>query len=127
VHLDRLPESCHEDWTVEDAIQDKHDEMGPVEIRWVRPFYRERDIGITTVRIVTVDRAYGGPEEGGWYYDVEQLVRQFTVPNSALPRLRRRLEQLVEVQNSQCRRWDYENKWKLRTGPLVVRPRPHYC
>ena len=26
------------------------------------------------VNIYKVDRAYGGPEEGGWYYDVGELV-----------------------------------------------------
>lgn len=27
------------------------------------------------VSVFLVDRAYGGPEEGGWYYDCGQLVR----------------------------------------------------
>ena len=29
-----------------------------------------------TVAIYMEDRAYGGPEEGGWYYDTAQLVTE---------------------------------------------------
>lgn len=29
---------------------------------------------ILSVAVYLVDRAYGGPEEGGWYYDCGQLV-----------------------------------------------------
>lgn len=30
--------------------------------------------GFYTVAVYLVDRAYGGPEEGGWWYDCGQLV-----------------------------------------------------
>jgi hypothetical protein len=26
-----------------------------------------------------IDRAYGGPEEGGWYFDTGELVRTFRI------------------------------------------------
>jgi len=28
------------------------------------------------VAVYLIDRAYGGPEEGGWYYEAGELVRQ---------------------------------------------------
>lgn len=31
------------------------------------------------VAFYEIDRAYGGPEEGGWWYDCGQLVRVFAV------------------------------------------------
>lgn len=36
----------------------------------VAQFKEERQaLGFYTVAIYLIDRAYGGPEEGGWYYD----------------------------------------------------------
>ena len=36
----------------------------------VAQFKQERQaLGFYTVAIYLIDRAYGGPEEGGWYYD----------------------------------------------------------
>lgn len=39
----------------------------------------EREVGVLrrVVGIYLVDRAYGGPEEGGWYYDVGELYPGF--------------------------------------------------
>lgn len=42
------------EWEIEDGIEEKREPEGP---------------GFWTVAINLVDRAYGGPEEGGWYYD----------------------------------------------------------
>lgn len=35
-----------------------------------------------------LDRAYGGPEEGGWWYDCGQLVRAFRVAHSEAEAIR---------------------------------------
>jgi hypothetical protein len=37
--------------------------------------------GVTYVNVYEVDRAYGGPEEGGWYYDAGRLVTSRQVPS----------------------------------------------
>lgn len=34
------------------------------------------------VAIYELDRAYGGPEEGGWWYDTGELVRIHSIENS---------------------------------------------
>jgi len=34
------------------------------------------------VAFYEIDRAYGGPEEGGWYFDCGDLVRVFAVAKS---------------------------------------------
>lgn len=36
--------------------------------------------GFTFVNVYEVDRAYGGPEEGGWYYDTGRLITSRQVP-----------------------------------------------
>jgi hypothetical protein len=38
--------------------------------------------GFTFVNVYEVDRAYGGPEEGGWYYDTGRLVLSRQVPSA---------------------------------------------
>jgi len=40
--------------------------------------------GFTFVNVYEVDRAYGGPEEGGWWYDCGRLVlsRQVTTADA---------------------------------------------
>ena len=51
-----------------------------------------RDTGIVTrgadnepvwfVNVYEVSRVYGGPEEGGWYYDAGQLLATYVVPGT---------------------------------------------
>ena len=133
VELSHLPYSCHEDWTVEDAMIDylTDHEMIPygskVEIYRKVSNNRTRKIGITTLRLVQLSREYGGPEEGGWYYNHEHLVRQFDVPHDAASRLRRRLLTYVERMNSGRRSWDRDGSYDLRIGAWEQREKPHYC
>jgi len=58
------------------------------------------------VAVFLVDRACGGPEEGGWYYDCGQLVRQIrTFKNSELASaFRRRLNAKLAVTLNKGRR-----------------------
>jgi len=47
---------------------------------WVVKIYK-RDIsrGTKWVNVYSFGRAYGGPEEGGWYYDTWEVVESFPV------------------------------------------------
>lgn len=41
-------------------------------VTWVR----DRPARYVSVAVYEVDRAYGGPEEGGWYYDAGTVLRE---------------------------------------------------
>jgi hypothetical protein len=41
------------------------------------------DNQIVFINVYTIDRRYGGPEEGGWWYDWFECVEVFPVKNSA--------------------------------------------
>jgi hypothetical protein len=86
------------------------------------------------VNVYLTDRAYGGPEEGGWWYDTAQAVRSTQV-------LARDLTALVETENAWCadenrrRRSDIGSvlsqglyEVEIDDQPAVDRPteRPHY-
>lgn len=56
------------------------------------------------VAFYEIDRAWGGPEEGGWWFDCGQLVRTFRVAKSedeALG-LARRANDLLHVLQRNC-------------------------
>jgi len=36
------------------------------------------------VNVYELDRCYGGPEEGGWYYDAGEAIRSHPVPKRVL-------------------------------------------
>lgn len=48
--------------------------------------------GLTFVNVYEVDRIYGGPEEGGWYYDAGQLITSRQVPVDQAESVRDALE-----------------------------------
>lgn len=43
---------------------------------------REAERQLLYVNVYLVDRAYGGPEEGGWYFDTGELLAVYPVPNA---------------------------------------------
>lgn len=49
--------------------------------------------GFTFVNVYEVDRIYGGPEEGGWYYDAGRLITSRQVPEADAERVRAELEE----------------------------------
>ena len=58
------------------------------------------------VAFYAVDRAYGGPEEGGWWFDTGELVRLHRVclTEAAAARLAVRANRLLDlVQRGHCR------------------------
>jgi hypothetical protein len=56
-------------------------------------------IGVSAMTVGLVDRLFGGPEEGGWWYDTFMPLRTFYVPTKQLPELKRRLEKVVKHMN----------------------------
>ena len=47
-----------------------------------------------------VDRAYGGPEEGGWWYDTGRFIRCYGAFNSRAQAIKRKAELYSYVKNS---------------------------
>ena len=71
------------------------------------------------VNVYLSDRAYGGPEEGGWWYDTEQFIRAVQVPDMAeANRVRNTLQAWCDDENSQ-RRSDISSV--LSEGKYIVR------
>jgi len=69
------------------------------------------------VNVYITDRAYGGPEEGGWYYDTWEIIPEESVIGTSEEDAERLLEEK--------RAWaDAENKG--RRGPSSVRSEGHY-
>ncbi len=60
------------------------------------------------VAFYAVDRAYGGPEEGGWWYDAGELVRihQVCLTEAAAARLAVRANRLLDLVQRGHRRLD---------------------
>lgn len=56
-------------------------------------------IGLVAFTIGHTRRVYGGPEEGGWWYDSFDPERVILAPKRAGSRLQARLEKLVEARN----------------------------
>jgi len=69
------------------------------------------------VNVYIMDRAYGGPEEGGWYYDTWEIVPEESVIGTS----EEDAERLLEEKQAWA---DAENKG--RRGPSSVRSEGHY-
>lgn len=62
--------------------------------------YQEAEVSIVQyapgyqfVNVYEMDREYGGPEEGGWYFDTGRLVASVQVPESFVESTIKRLEE----------------------------------
>ena len=55
--------------------------------------------GVVAITVGLADLAYGGPEEGGWYFDTFEPVRIFVVPAARADSLRRHLARWVRAAN----------------------------
>lgn len=89
------------------------------------------NIGTSSITIGLRDRAYGGPEEGGWYYDTFEPVRVFTVPARAYERLASRLAKWLVCANRGRRPISSvlsEGIYEIRDGVVGHEPkeRPYY-
>jgi hypothetical protein len=64
-----------------------------------------KSMGHFVLALYEVDRAYGGPEEGGWYYDCGELRRPLRVfaNESAAYAAARRCNEWLRVLQRDCR------------------------
>ena len=116
-------------------------ECGPVVSNGIRRIYTtgyvgELMLGEFFVNEYEVGRDYGGPEEGGWWYDVGKFKKCrgiYTLEEQALDR-KRVLIPLMERQNKDKHRPDSvlcHNDWsdtyiELHEGRSFPKERPHY-
>lgn len=133
VTIVRRPMSCGCGPTLEDLICEalmeqcemSRDEMLEEKILAYRVLSERREVGVTTLRIVEMWRLFGGPEEGGWFYDAEHLVREIVVPTRRLGTAMGRLIMYCQRANEGHRVGD--GRLAVKVGPYVGEPRPHYC
>ena len=125
VYFDREPISCGCEGTLEGWVRDELGEEVEFEIVRVKRDGGAAPVGTRTLRVVSYERVYGGPEEGGWWYSVEQEHRSFVVPASSFARHRARLERYCEAANYELDR--REDRLSVVTGEKRKQGRPHYC
>lgn len=90
------------------------------------------------IALYEIDRAYGGPEEGGWYFDTGELVRLLALApteeracaladraNRLLDRLQRYRRRVVSVLYDGGRHAAIVYEWIAPTVFPAVRP--HYA
>jgi hypothetical protein len=84
-----------------------------------------------TVAVYSVYRSYGGPEEGGWYYDCGDLVRtvkRFRSENEAWDYCNRLNDKLYGHDHVRLRKDIYRAKVYDSTAPdSFPSERPYYC
>jgi hypothetical protein len=135
VVITEYPMSCGCGPTLEDLIREalvrdgdfmSWEDAEETKILAYRKLDERHEVGVTTLRVVERSRAYGGPEEGGWYYDCEELIREIVVPTSRLGTATGRLMVFCERQNEGLKSWE-EGRLAVRVGRYERKPRPHYC
>lgn len=67
----------------------------------------------TWVQIHSIQRCYGGPEEGGWWYDERTIIFEKRTTKRLAKKLAKKLRH--QVAEMQPRR----NRFKMRGGPDV--------
>jgi hypothetical protein len=77
-----------------------------------------------------VDREYGGPEEGGWWYDTGQVVKTVQAKAEDVDRVREALEKAYprngQVSSVNYRGGDYRVRVEDRPGADYPTERPYY-
>lgn len=118
---------------VEDRVADILDVAGTDEYIVSLKFDRRKDVifcGVVSFTVGEVDRVWGGPEEGGWYWDRFTPERVFHVRADKADRLERRLQRVVDRKNEGRRELSSvlsDGRTALRKGAEGRTPRPIYC
>lgn len=69
------------------------------------------------VNVYSTNRAYGGPEEGGWWYNCGEALRSIRVPLKYVERVRERVQAAADRYN----KGDYPPGSVLCSGWISVR------
>lgn len=131
VQLDGEPRSCGCDGTLAewltDAWEQQTGELLPEGFQW-RRVNKTTKVGTRTLRLFYRMRDYGGPEEGGWYYDTVHTVREWVLPVANYQRHADRLERFCDAKNAGLPSWDGASRLRVATWEEEPRrERPHYC
>lgn len=90
---------------------------------------RTRLAGCAAFTCGEYDRSYGGPEEGGWYYDDFRPLRVLIVPASKAARCERLLKRWEERNNEgrpSVSSVLSRGRYRYEAGIVPATPRPHY-
>lgn len=93
---------------------------------------KERPAGWISVAVFTVEQMYGGPEEGGWYYNEGEVIKSTLrcFPASDLPVASQYYELLLQRYfDGDKTPWD---RFTIRVNAEAIemnypKRRPHYC
>tara|TARA_R110000751_G_C13640525_1_gene466846 strand:+ start:553 stop:825 length:273 start_codon:yes stop_codon:yes gene_type:complete len=55
------------------------------------------------LNVYLIDQAYGGGEEGGWYFTYGEAIRSIAVPSKEVSRVKTRLQRHCDVENDERR------------------------
>lgn len=118
---------------LEDEVSDSEIErIEMYETRRARQRRTVRAAGVYAVTVGMADLAYGGPEEGGWYFDTFEPIRTFIVPRSRRRSLEDKLGAWLVKANEgrpEISSVLSEGRYWLRSG-IITQPeprvRPHY-
>lgn len=89
------------------------------------------DTDLHYVAVYAISQGYGGPEEGGWWYEQGEIERHFAVKNlSAALRLKAALSEVYPVTGKSTSVLGGED-WRIYISdrpfePYYPRKRPHY-
>lgn len=133
-----LAGACPEDLTYNLVNRITPVEGHPLSLTHINPRHQPEAVG-WYVNVYKIDRAYGGPEEGGWWYDIGDLIQSMGIPDPFLSRaaaiaardnLQAELDKNendgappVSSVNSRGR---YEAQIQLHRGRSYPSRRPHY-
>lgn len=125
-----VADHCHGGPSVRELIAERireHGETGsPVVDFDFHEVTHTRLVGVVAFTVGEVDRCYGGPEEGGWYYDHFEPARVFYVSKAKADRLQRLLQAWCDARAPK-HKWAHDPHWAVRSGVESATHRPHYC
>lgn len=133
LELESLPRSCGCDasleqflvWAAEERFANHPTDQ--VEILAFRTLNEKSKIGTRTLYLVHRHSQYGGPEEGGWWYSDEEVVREFEIPSKNFHRHLMRLQAYCNHYNKDIRSWETSQKLHVTAYKQHRTHRPHYC
>ena len=79
------------------------------------------------ITVYTTEQVYGGPEEGGWWYDWTEVDNYMLLGKDKRRKLRRVMLQAQEYADSLPYRYCAEVVVEHDLGSLASKERPYYC